>query len=132
MGKPLFINVVSNSVPKHEKLEFAKTDVNTYTATYYPEKTGFESFFGADAAVNYREEYGDLGVSNEFLDLVEQTGGKVFNKDDLDTILEFIKEKSKRLKVDTTEFKWPFLIAALLLFLAEITLRRMWENKNLT
>lgn len=132
LDSPMFINVISNTLPQHEKLVFAKTDTDTYTATYSPGTTGFHSFFGADAAVNYVEEFRSLGVSGEFTDLVEQTGGKVFDRNDLDAILEFIKEKSKRLKVDTTEFKWPFLIAALLLFLAEITLRRMWENKNLT
>lgn len=130
LGKPMFVNMVSGTVPQHEKLKFAKTDVNTYTANFYPEKAGFESFFGADAAVNYKDEYKDLGVSSEFIGLVEQTQGKVFDRNDIDAILEFIKEKSKRLKVDTTELKWPFLIAALLLFLAEITLRRMWENKG--
>ena len=45
-------------------------------------------------------------------------------------VVEFIKEKSKRIKIDTTEFKWPFLIVALILFLAEIGLRRLWENKS--
>ena len=47
-----------------------------------------------------------------------------------DGVLELIKEKAKRVKIDTTEFKWPFLIIALILFLAEIGLRRLWENKS--
>ena len=61
---------------------------------------------------------------------IEQTGGEVFDKDDIDRIIEFAKEKSKRIKVDTREFKWPFLVIALILFLVDIGLRRLWEIKN--
>ena len=34
------------------------------------------------------------------------------------------------IKINTTPFKWPFLIALLILFLAEIGMRRLWENRN--
>ena len=130
LGNLLFINIISDTLPEHEKLNFVKSDVNLYTSTYSPKTTGFHTFFGADVAVNYKNEFKDLGINNEFITLVEQTQGKVFDKNDLDAILKFIKEKSKRIKVDSTELKWPFLLIALLLFLAEIGLRRLWENKD--
>ena len=130
LGNPMIINVVSDSLPKHEQLTFVKADVNLYTAKFEPARSGFYNFLGTDAAVNYREEFNNLGVNKEFLNLVEQTQGKVFDRNDIGSILEFVKDKSKRIKVDTTEFKWPFLVAALLLFLAEITVRRLWENKS--
>jgi len=129
-GNSLFVNIISDSLPQHEKMSFIKSDINLYTAKYNPAKTGFYSFFGADAAVNYKNEFKDLGITDEFLTLVEQTQGRVFDKNDIDALLEFIKEKSKRIKMDTTDFKWPFLIIALILFLAEIGLRRLWENKS--
>ena len=126
----MLVNVISDTLPKHEQLSFIKSDVNFYTAKFDPTRTGFYNFLGADAAVNYKKEFEELGVNEEFIKLVEQTDGRVFDKDDIDGILEFVKEKSKRIKIDTTEFKWPFLIAALILFLAEILLRRLWENKG--
>jgi uncharacterized membrane protein len=126
----MFVNVVSDTLPQHEKLNFAKSDVNFYSAKFNPERTGYYNFLGADVAVNYKDEFKDLGVNQEFIELVEQTQGKVFDKDDIDSILEFVKEKSKRKKIDTTEFKWPFLVIALILFLGEIGLRRLWENKS--
>jgi hypothetical protein len=126
----MFVNVVSDTLPEHEELSFVKSDINFYSAKFNPTRTGFYNFLGADTAVNYKNEFKNLGINQEFLDLVEQTGGEVFDKDDIDGILEFVKEKSKRKKIDTTELKWPFLLIALILFLGEIWLRRLWENKS--
>jgi len=126
----LFVNVVSDTVPEHEELHFVKSDVNFYNAKFSPKRTGFYNFLGADAAVNYKNEYKNLGINEEFIKLVEQTGGKVFEKDDVLGMIDFVKEKSKRIKIDSTEFKWPFLAVALILFLGEISLRRLWENKG--
>ena len=130
LDRPMFVNVISNSLPQHEKLNFIKSDVNFYNAKFNPTRTGFYNFLGADVAVNYKKEFRNLGVNEEFIKLVEQTGGKVFDRNDILGIIEFVKEKSKRIKVNTTAFKWPFLIIALILFLGEIGLRRLWENKS--
>jgi len=130
LDKSMIVNVISNSLPQHEKLDFIKSDVNFYNAKFNPTRAGFYNFLGADVAVNYKKEFKDLGVDEEFLKLVEQTGGKIFDKDDILGIIEFVKENSKRIKINTTSFRWPFLVMALILFLAEIGLRRLWENKN--
>lgn len=130
LDSPMIISVVSDTLPQHENLIFVKSDVNLYNAKFDPTRTGFYNFLGADAAANYKEEFKDLGINQEFLELVEQTGGRVFDKEDIDGILDFVNEKSKRIKVDTTEYKWPFLLGALILFLGEIGLRRIWENKG--
>jgi uncharacterized membrane protein len=130
LDNQLIVNVVANTLPEHEELSFIKADVNFYTAKYTPTKPGFYNFLGADVAVNYKREFKELGINEGFIKLVEQTQGRVFDKGDIDGIIEFIKEKSKRVKVDSTEFKWPFLAAALILFLAEIGIRRLWENRS--
>ncbi|MBS3131282.1 VWA domain-containing protein [Candidatus Woesearchaeota archaeon] len=130
LDKSGIVRVISNNIPQDSKLSFVKSDVNTYTAVFEPEKAGFQNILGADVAVNYKSEYKELGMNKEFLNLVEQTGGKAFDKDDLDSILEFIKEKSKRQKVNSIDIKWPFLLIAIILFLLEIFLRRIWENKG--
>jgi len=130
LDSSMFISVISDSLPQHEKLRFVKSDVNLYNAKFKPTRTGFYNFLGAEAAVNYKKEYRDLGVNEEFIELVKQTQGRVFDKDDIEEIIEFSKEKSKRIKINATEFKWPFLVIVLILFLAEIGLRRLWENKS--
>jgi uncharacterized membrane protein len=130
LDNDLHISVVSGKLPKHEQLNFIKSDVNLYSANFKPDKTGFYNFLEADSAVNYRKEYLDLGVDETFLDMVKQTGGEVFNKDDIDQIIEFAKENSKRIRVNTREILWPFLILAIIIFLTEIWIRRQWELKN--
>lgn len=130
LDKGAVVRVIANSIPKHDRLSFVKSDVNLYTSVFSPKKTGFHNILGADVAVNYKTEYMNLGINNEFTSLVEQTGGRVFEKEDIEGIIEFVKEKSKRIKVNATEFKWPFVLIAIGLLLFEIFLRRLWEDKS--
>ncbi len=128
LGKYTNVNVISKDMPHSEGLSFAKIDTNLYSAAYTPKETGYQDILGATVAVNYNDEYADLGVSQEFTNLVDKTGGKVFEPADTKGIIEFIKAKSKRIKISSTDYRWPFAIAALILFLAEIAIRRYREN----
>ena len=128
LGKPTSVNVITKEMPKSEGLSFAKIDTNLYSAMHNPKDVGFKEVLGATFAVNYNDEYANLGISNEFTNLVEKTGGKIFDPDDTKGIIEFIKTKSKRIKIDSTDYRWPFAIIAMLLFLLEIGIRRYREN----
>jgi uncharacterized membrane protein len=130
MGQKGYVNVVAGEVPESEGLSFAKVDTNYYTADFRPDGAGFKDIMGAKFAVNYEEEFGELGTSAEFLDLVVKTGGEVFDQADLDGIIEFVKKKSKRIKINSIDYKWPFIITALLLFLSDIVYRRLNQNKR--
>jgi uncharacterized membrane protein len=130
LDRDLLISVISGKLPEHDELNFIKSDVNLYRANFKPTYAGYYNFLGADAAVNYNKEFLDLGVDEEFLYMVEQTGGDIFKKDDIDQIIEFAKENSKRIKVNTRELLWPFLILAIGIFLIELWVRRQWEIKN--
>lgn len=129
LGKPAYVQVISNDLPKHEQLFFAKVYANTYNAEFNADNPGFYNFLGADAAVNYNTEYANLGINKDFINLINSTGGSVFQKDDLDEIIDFVIEKSRRIKIESTNFVWPFALIALILFLIEIVIRRLWENK---
>lgn len=131
LDKSTLVEVTAGSLPRHEKLVFEKTDLNLYTSLFEADKIGFHNLLGADVAVNYNTEYEKLGMNKEFTDLVQKTGGRIFEKDDIENIIEFVKEKSKRIKINTTEIKWPFIVAAITLFLFEIMLRRLWENRSI-
>ena len=128
LGKQTSVNVISRDMPQAEGLAFAKIDTNLYSSAYTPQETGYKEVLGATFAVSYNDEYANLGINPEFTSLVEKTGGKAFDASDTKGIIEFIKAKSKRIKIDSTDYKWPLAIIAMLLFLAEIGIRRYREN----
>ena len=128
LGKSTSVEVISRDMPQSEGLAFAKIDTNLYSAIYTPKDAGYLEILGATFAVNYNNEYANPGISDEFLKLVDKTGGKVFDPDDTEGIIEFVKAKSKRIKIESTDYRWPFALIALILFLAEIGVRRYREN----
>ena len=128
LGKSTSVNVISREMPQAAELAFAKIDTNLYSSIYTPKESGYKEILGATFAVDYNDEYANLGVNPEFTTLVEKTGGKVFDPPDTKGIIEFIKAKSKRIKIDSTDYRWPFAIIAMLLFLVEIAIRRYREN----
>ena len=128
LGKQTSVNVISKEMPQAQDLEFAKIDTNFYSASHFPQEIGYKEILGATFATNYNDEYANLGISSEFTTLVEKTGGKIFEPDDTKGLIEFIKSKSKRIKIDSTDYRWPFAIIAMALFLAEIAIRRYREN----
>lgn len=128
LGKSTSVNVITKDMPKADGLAFAKIDTNLYSASYTPAEMGFKDLLGATFATNYNDEYANLGISPEFTTLVQKTGGKVFDISDTKGIIEFIKAKSKRIKIESTDYRWPFAIIAMLLFLTEIAIRRFREN----
>ncbi len=128
LGKSTGVNVISKEMPKGKGLAFAKVDANFYTSVYTPEETGYKEILGATFAVNHNDEYANLGTNPEFITLVERTGGRIFEPEDIKGILEFVRAKSKRIKIESTDYRWPFALIAMALFLIEIGIRRYREN----
>ncbi|MBI2650201.1 VWA domain-containing protein [Candidatus Woesearchaeota archaeon] len=128
LGKSASVNVISREMPQANELVFAKIDTNLYSSVYSPNELGYKEILGASFAVNYNDEYANLGINSEFTALVEKTGGRIFEPDDTKGIIEFIRAKSKRIKIDSTDYRWPFAIVAMILFLGEIAIRRYREN----
>ena len=128
LGKSTQVNVISNTAPSSEGLSFSKVDTNKYTASLIPERTGFHSVLGAKFAVSYNDEYAGIGLNPELADLVVVSGGYIFDPNDIDGIVEAVKKMSRRTKIDILSYRWPFILAALILLLAEISIRRLKEN----
>ncbi len=128
VNKTAEIIVRTGRFPKVEGLDFSKIEKDTYRAYYVNDKTGFRSVLGAVYGVNYDREYQDIGFNPELGDLVASTNGKVFRHEQVDDIVEHVKSVSRRTVTERTSFINVFLVAALVLLVLEIVLRRVRET----
>ena len=132
LGKAADVNVISNEKPQEKGFEFVKLDAGLYSAKFRPEKEGFEQILGATVAVNYNDEYEKIGINPMLEELVRASGGYIFDSNDIEKIKDTIIRMSRRVKVETVNYSWPFAIAALILFLIDILIRRIRENRGIT
>jgi len=132
LGSLAEVNVYSkNKFPESEKLQFSKIGKNAYKATFIPTSTGFEEIFNAKIAVNTNKEFENVGLNPELSTLISLTGGKSFSLNETKELVNFIKETSRRTSTDIRYYRWPFIIAAMVIFLIEIFIRRLNEDKGM-
>ena len=130
LGESAEIIVKSSKVPSSNDVAFTKQDENMYKGVFTPKETGFYDIVGTVVGVNAEREYLTLGMNPQLSDLVTITQGEVFSKDDINKIIEKVKAKSNRAESRNISYRWPFIIAALTLFLIEIFIRRIRENSK--
>ena len=82
--------------------------------------------------MNYNDEYEKIGINPMLEELVTASGGYIFDSNDIEKIKDTIIRMSRRVKVETVNYSWPFAIAALILFLIDILIRRIRENRGIT
>lgn len=111
-----------------EPLELSVTGKNTYDTTINPDRIGMHDISGYPVAVNYGLEYRDVGLNKELPALVKSSGGKTYTERDARALLlEDARANSERVVQELVSWKMYFIIAALLLFLLEIVIRRIKE-----
>ncbi len=131
LGETMEINVITKATPNSPGLNFTKTGEKLYTAEYQPQEPGFYRFFDAVAAVNYNKEFSQTGMNPALSQMVMATNGAFFNPDEIQEIINKVKEDSKRTKTETQSYSWLFALAALAIFLLEIAIRRAIETKRI-
>lgn len=127
---PTEIMIKSDQPPKAEGIVFYKTEENMYKGTIIPTKQGFQQMQDAIFAVNYNDEYTDLGINEELENIVTSTGGQRYEVDDARQIIQDIKQKSKKTIVTREPYRWPFIIVAIIIFLLEILVRKMLKSRG--
>ena len=130
LGDRMEVSVISGSEPEHDSLNFSKTGKRSYVASFIPKETGIQEFFGASGAVNYPEEYAALGMNPSLEEYVSLTGGKLFNPEDVRGLVEKARADSRRPVSEPTAFSWMLLLAALVVFLAEVSVRLIQERRE--
>ncbi len=134
-GTPGRVIVTSNTVPQvqldKKDIALSSTGPTTYETTINPDKEGFHDLSGYGIAVNYPIEYREVGFNDKLKTIIESNGGRVYDEDGVEGLLFMdIKEKATRTVEAPQSEKEPFLLAALILFLAEVIIRRIKDYRK--
>ena len=137
LGDDAIINIRSESVPSitldGTKLELSQVDEDQYQASITADSQGFLDISGYVIAVNYPMEFRDVGFSEDLKSTIEMFGGGggVYAEDDIESLIAHLKERSTRTVEEPEEKRLPFLLAAMVIFLGEVVVRRLREIKRL-
>jgi hypothetical protein len=123
------VQVTSKEYPK-ASIELTKIKDNYYEGKLKPTQIGFSKEMNTLYAVNSPEEYQRLGMYSNAQKIIQSTGGKVFSKENPDQIAEYIKTVSKRSKIVKTYITWPLLVLLMIVYLFEVGLRKIIENRK--
>jgi len=113
-------------------LDLSRTGPTTYETSINLETGDFHDLNGIyPIAVNYPLEYREIGFNDQLTSVIESNGGAVYNEDDVQGLLFMdIKEKAVRTVNEPKSEKEPYLLAALVLFLAEVIIRRLKDYRK--
>lgn len=131
-GSPLEIYVSSENPPKiGEGARIESTAPGRYIATIVPESVGMYYINDYGIAVNYPLEYRNFGFNPGLGGMIETAGGKIFTEEEaVRSIVEEARKASERLVQERLSISWQLLLAALVLFLLEVTIRRLREIRS--
>lgn len=102
-----------------------------YTAVIEPKTAGFHSIDGYEVAANYPLEYREIGFNKEMAGVITAYNGTVRDYDEAKSLLlADIKANSVRTVNEPVSAKMPFIIAAIIVFLTEVILRRLHQRRQ--
>jgi hypothetical protein len=130
IGEDNEIVVRSDKFPVSDVLTFKKEGDSLYSASYPADAPGYYQFFDAILAINPEREYYSLGWNEELNEMVDISGGKILKLDDMD-IFEELKTYSERTELERKDLKFYPILAALIIFFAELIIRKVFEYKNI-
>ncbi len=130
-GTPLSVTISSNARPSLPDADVEKVGDNRYVATFTPNSSGIYYIGNYGLAVNYPQEYRDIGFNPELSRLIMANGGKVFTEDEArQSLVVEAGRVSQRTVQERLSRRDILLLIALLIFLAEILYRKQDEMRR--
>ena len=115
-----------------DTLDLSLTGNNVYEAVINPSPIGLHDLSGYPVAVNYALEYRDVGLNEELPALIKSYGGSTYSVNEARAkLFEEAQGNSEKLVRDSVSQKIYFLLAALIIFLGEVILRRIKEIREM-
>ncbi|AFV22331.1 hypothetical protein Mpsy_0118 [Methanolobus psychrophilus R15] len=113
-------------------VDLSLTGNNVYEASVSPDTIGVHDLSGYPLAVNYALEYRDVGLNEDLPSLIRAYGGNTYTEDEARaSLLTEAQQKSQKLVRDIVSHKMYFLLAALIIFLGEVIVRRIREIREM-
>lgn len=139
LGTPSDLTLImyDEGIPKLKlngaQLDLALTGRNTYETSVNPVNIGIHDISGYPLAVNYALEYLEVGHNKDIEPLIVATGGKIYTeKEARASLLKDARQNSEHESNEPVSLKMHVLLAALVLYLAEVIARRIKEMRRLT
>ncbi len=130
VGKEVKVEYKGPTYPRTSRCTFLAIE-NHYECRLIPAKTGFDEIMNTPFAVNYEDEYQDVGYNEAALKrLVEHTNGVIFSPENVNGIISKVKSDSKVKVLEKMAIDWYILAAAMAVFLLEIFARRVLQNRK--
>ena len=135
LGDPAVIGVRSDTVPSinldGKQLELSQIDKDRYQTSIKTESLGFLDISGYSIAVNYPAEFRDVGFSEDLKGTIDMFGGAVYEEDEIDPLLKNLRDRSTRTVQEPEDMRLPFLLAAMIIFVGEVAMRRLREIRRM-
>lgn len=127
VGDTVQVRYRGGSRPRSTVLEFRQTGDRSFVATYTPAEQGYREVGETEHAVNYPRELGGFGVSPGLRSMVSVTGGRLYESGDVSELAQDVVDREPVTRTARQDIDWLFLLLALLLYLAEVSVRRLEE-----
>jgi hypothetical protein len=125
VGERTTVTYRGEDPPELENLSFRRVGEGRFQGEFTPSEPGYGQLANATYAANYPVEYGQLDISPGLSGLVSATDGQFFQPDEGAQIARLARQQSTRVRSVRDTWGWVALLAATLLFVAEVVARRV-------
>ncbi|ELZ85871.1 hypothetical protein C453_08648 [Haloferax elongans ATCC BAA-1513] len=132
VGTPVTVVYRGDSRPSGGNLTFSSVNPGVYHATATPTEQGFHSVLDTSFAANYQAEYAGFGLSPQLKAAVSDTGGQLYSSDQAAEIARSARDNASGVRPVRDDWARAFVLAAFLLYLGEVLLRRVQVYRGRT
>ncbi|MFT4304453.1 MAG: VWA domain-containing protein [Candidatus Woesearchaeota archaeon] len=125
IGENVKVYVKSQQLPLYQNLIFSKIDNDLYTTEFQVNKEGFYEIFNEIYAINYHRELLNIGMNEEYIEMVSSLGWDIINPNDINIITEQTLASSKYKVLNKNNISIIFIKIVIILLLIEFLFRRI-------